>query len=85
MRMHDAPHGSRLPIPGDNPVLDKFDPDQENHREGLNLPPRDEKPPYLNDREWEHIRIKPGQVREQSTWDGKCNADCCKEPDRDLY
>lgn len=79
MRTHDTPQGSRLPIPGDNPVLDKYDPDQEKHREEMGLPPRDEKPSYLTDREWEHIKIQTGQMQEPSAWDGECKGDCCKE------
>lgn len=84
MRSHYTPRSSRLPIPGDSPVLDKYDPDQHKH-DHLREYPRDVKPPYLTDREWEAIRIQPGQMLEFPEWDGKCTSDCCKEPDRDLH
>lgn len=81
MRSYDVTPRSPLPIPGDNAVLDKYDPDQHKH-DDVRPRPRDEKPPYLTDAEWEQIRIKPGEMREQSEWDGRCHASCC-EPRKD--
>lgn len=77
MQFHDPAPSSRLPIPGDNPWVPKFHPDQHKH-DDLRPRPRDEKPPYLSDAEWEHIRIKDGEMLPDETpWDGTCQGPCC--------
>lgn len=80
MRSYDErPLSPRHKVPGDNPCLDKYDPDQDKHRKYLPLPDRDERVPYLFPSEWDEIRIREGEMQERTEWDGKCNGKCCKE------
>jgi hypothetical protein len=76
---HHQPLNPRHKVPGDNPCLGKYDPDQEKHREYLPIHPREERPNYLFPHEFDRIKIREGEMWEQTEWDGKCNGDCCKE------
>lgn len=81
MRFYGDGDRSPLPIPGDNPVFGKYDHEQELHREihKDQLSPRDVKPPYLSDEEWEAIKILPGEMDPpKPEWDGKCKGPCCE-------
>lgn len=86
IRFHDQESRSTLPIPGDAINLTKYHPDQQKHRDYWvargQLLPRDVKPDYLTDAEWDQIKILPGEMEEYPDWDGNCTADCCREVDR---
>lgn len=78
MKSYDVrPLSPRHKVPGDNPCLDKYDPDQDKHRTYLSIHPRDERPSYLTEKEWDEIKIRDGEMRERTEWDGKCYGECC--------
>lgn len=76
---HFQPRNPLHKVPGDNPALDKYDPDQEKHREVLPIPPRDERVSYLFPHEWDELKIREGETYDWEPWDGECQGDCCRE------
>lgn len=86
MRFHGDDIRSSLPIPGDISFRDKYDAIQEEgHREEYGLRPRDVKPPYLSNEEWDAIKILPGEMADpEPEWDGSCKGPCCEVSSDDL-